>query len=413
MEKISLDGRVVCVVDDDDIYRQYLLAMLTQKKLNVVEASGSDELIELLGRRSVDCIVLDYSLGSESGLAVNDELRGRFRKPPPVVMLTANEGQRTIIKAFRNGVSDYVLKRELRPDELLNAIQNAIERRQKEDAREEDLSRLRRHAMMDEVTGLHSRASVEERLERAAKGASRRQGQFGIVMLALNELGTVESQFGYVVRDRVLRAAASRLQLQARETDLCGRYGDDSFICLVDVDIDPPSLDRLAERLAESLSFELNLDVMSCRFSASVAAALYPADGTDAESVIRAAEQALAVVRAQNAPPARLGDMSRQPSDPVDDAATAQDYGTIERQGDRRRERRHRTLKRGQIVIKELHSVVDCTIRDMSAEGARLRVESHFFAPELFDLLILGSGKLRRVRVRWQNGRELGVQFTG
>ena len=42
MDKISLDGRLVCVVDDDAIYRQYLSTILASKKLILI-VSGENK----------------------------------------------------------------------------------------------------------------------------------------------------------------------------------------------------------------------------------------------------------------------------------------------------------------------------------------------------------------------------------
>jgi diguanylate cyclase (GGDEF)-like protein len=411
MDKISLDGRLVCVVDDDAIYRQYLSTILASKKLDVIEASDGGELIDILKNRSIDCIVLDYVLATESGLTLHEHLREQFRKPPPVVMLTADESQRTVIKAFRTGVSDYVLKRGLKPDELSAAICNAISRRQQEDAADEDVVRLRRLSTLDDVTGLYRREAVEERLQRIAKAALRRKGQYAVVTMALNEFESIETQLGPWLGDRVLRSAAARLQKEIRDTDICGRWGADSFICVIEADADRQAVDRFAARLQQALTFELRLDAISCQVSASLGAAVYPLDADTPSTVLAFAERAMATAKADRATPACASgsgvqrDSARAAADPERDAAV------IGRQTDRRRERRHRILKRGQIVINELHSVIDCTIRDLTPEGARLRFDGHFAAPEQFDLLILGSGATKRARLRWQRGKELGVQF--
>jgi diguanylate cyclase (GGDEF)-like protein len=404
MDKVSLDGRLVCVVDDDAIYRQYLSALLVSKKLDVVEASDGGELIDILKNRSIDCIVLDYVLASESGLTLHEHLRGQFRKPPPVVMLTADENQRTVIKAFRTGVSDYVLKRGLRPDELTSAICNAISRRRQEDAAEEDLVRLRRLSALDDVTGLYRREAVEERLQRTAKAASRRKGQYAVLVMALNEFETIETQFGHLIGDRLLRSAATRLKSEIRDTDICGRWDADSFICVIELNADRQAVDQFKIKLEQALSFELRLDAMSSQISASLGAAIYPLDGSTPGAIVAVAERNMAAVRAEKTP------QHQNAGNGCDSVGEAPAVG---RQEDRRKERRHRILKRGQIVINEMHSVIDCTIRDLTANGARLRIDSHFAAPEQFDLVILGAEASKRVRVRWQRGKELGVQFIG
>ena len=72
---------------------------------------------------------------------------------------------------------------------------------------------------------------------------------------------------------------------------------------------------------------------------------------------------------------------------------------------------RQRVLKRGQIVIANLCSAIDCTIRDISPKGARLRIAGHFMAPEEFELVMLGTQERKRVQTRWQSGKEIGALF--
>jgi hypothetical protein len=68
-------------------------------------------------------------------------------------------------------------------------------------------------------------------------------------------------------------------------------------------------------------------------------------------------------------------------------------------------------LKRGQIVAPSLGVVVDCTVRNISNIGAALRIDAPFAPPPEFDLAIAAEGTTRRVRVRWQVGTDLGVEY--
>ena len=409
---IPLEGKIVCVVDDDDIYRQYLATLLKSNALQVVEARNGDELLRVLGERPVDCILLDYSLEHESGLTVYDAVRERMAKAPPVVMLTANENERTIIKAFRTGVSDYVMKRGMRPAELLQAIGETMARQSDLDQRDEEMRRLRRQATFDSVTGLHTTQSLEERLERATMAAARRGGRYAVVVAALNEFTFIDAKFGQVVGDRMLRLFATRLQQEVRPSDICGRKGVDSVLCLIEGDPGEELVARTIARFRQVLTFEVNQDAAVLALTPSIGFAIYPENGRTPEEVVAAAEAVAARERAAWTPstievvaaPA-LGE--EQAAAAGADAAVAPAAGGAER----RRERRQRVLKRGQIVVHELHSTIDCMIRDVSSAGARLRVNGYFAAPSRFDLRFIETGQMRPVRLRWQRGNELGVEF--
>jgi PilZ domain len=55
--------------------------------------------------------------------------------------------------------------------------------------------------------------------------------------------------------------------------------------------------------------------------------------------------------------------------------------------------------------------MIDCTVRDMSEKGARLRVPDEFAVPSRFVLRMKDTGENRKVAVRWQAGVDLGVEF--
>jgi diguanylate cyclase (GGDEF)-like protein len=249
---------------------------------------------------------------------------------------------------------------------------------------------------------MYRRSAVEEKLASIGTSAAHGHGHYAIVLVALNEFESIERRFGHVMAARVLRAFGARLQAEARVTDILGRFAGDSFICVIDTMKNPQAVDEVAARFEKALAFETVLDRVTFHLSASVGFAVYPADGADPCCLIESAERALASAKERVAVPAAATNGSEPHGNRAADAVE---------QEERRTQRRQRVLKPGKIIINGMNSVVDCTMRDVTREGARLRVHGHFFAPEQFDLLIVGSGAAKRVRLRWQNGKELGVQF--
>jgi hypothetical protein len=71
---------------------------------------------------------------------------------------------------------------------------------------------------------------------------------------------------------------------------------------------------------------------------------------------------------------------------------------------------RHMTLIHGQVVFNDLMSTYDCTIRDLSETGAKLKLHAPVQVPKIF-LLRFGDGQVRRCKVRRRNALELGVEF--
>lgn len=72
---------------------------------------------------------------------------------------------------------------------------------------------------------------------------------------------------------------------------------------------------------------------------------------------------------------------------------------------------RRRMLKSGTVAYSDRHVTIGCTVRDMSATGARLRMEGSIAAPDTFELLIPLDGVEANCQVVWRAGADLGVKF--
>jgi diguanylate cyclase (GGDEF)-like protein len=413
------DELVVAVVDDDDLYREYLSKLLGfQDNWRILEADSSASTMDMLDRNSVDCVLLDYNMGVESGLAIGETIRRKYPDPPPIIMLSGEGRDRTIVKAFRGGFSDFVSKRSLNTDELLEAIRGSIERKSVERIEKAELTRLARLANFDSMTGLHGYDFIRQRAEELSASATRRGGSYGAIIIRVQEMTGIVDAFGNIMRDRALQSFAARIKRFTREADICGRFAEDSFLYLVDRDATPRSIWSFCERLSSDLAFEANFEKASFTFATNMGMAMFPRDGATAGAVIAAASLALTRAREHHVPFAAAS----APDSGGDEHALANAWGVPgwagasgelnpSRDTDRRRERRHRVVKQGKVITADNKSVIDCRIRDISENGARLSVNEYYAPPESFTLLIVGNGERRSVKVRWRIGHELGVQF--
>jgi diguanylate cyclase (GGDEF)-like protein len=380
-------------------------------------------MIEILDNNRVDCIILDYNLGAETGLRIGELIKNKYSDPPPIVMLTGEGGERTIIKAFRGGFSDFVSKRKLNLDELIGAIRGAVDRRQTERCDRAERNRLASLSSFDSMTGLYTAGFMKGRAQELAASVHRRGGQCGVVVIRLDQLEIIGDRFGHLMRDRALRAFASRLRTATAEADTCGRNSDDSFLYLLEREASPAAILKACERLSRDLSFEANFDTASFSFTPIIGAALCPLDGTDVEQLLAAADLACERAIVSRSLFATASPLPSEPSAPepwglagghgiASEIISAEPIGLgADRQTNRRMEPRRRVLKRGKILANGLESVVDCMLRDLSSKGARLRMNHLYTPPDRFDLLIVDSGDKQSVDVRWRAGDDIGVQF--
>jgi two-component system cell cycle response regulator len=80
---------------------------------------------------------------------------------------------------------------------------------------------------------------------------------------------------------------------------------------------------------------------------------------------------------------------------------------------DKRKIPRRRVLKEGKIVFADGLRVLDCTIRDMSEEGARLLIANTVGLPDNFQLFEKASGMLYPASIAWRQQNAVGVHFEG
>jgi hypothetical protein len=81
--------------------------------------------------------------------------------------------------------------------------------------------------------------------------------------------------------------------------------------------------------------------------------------------------------------------------------------------GDARVAMRRRVLKAGVVAYNDRHVSLPCTVRDVSATGARVRVEGSVSAPDTFELIIDIDGFEANCEVVWRKGSDVGVRFLG
>ena len=381
----------IVVLDDDPTYREYISALISQRKgFNACVATGYHELEQFLRAGYVDCILLDYDLGDESGLLVWKRLAEQFECLPPVILLTGDERQGTVIKALRAGVSDFLPKRNLTPLSLFASINKAVEAHRADRRIRMELKRLSEAAVRDPLTGLASKGALEARLGHFAKSdASFYNGV--IIGITIDSFASIDT-LGRATSDRVVQVFAKKLQAALKPSEICGRYCEDTFLIIDQEDTAVAGLDARCADLERAVCFRADLASVSLNLSGSV--------------------RGLTKEEAQELQPfaKRASFCDPTGSRPRSAPQRTTESGSPLRTENRRREPRTRVFKRGQVVIAGL-ATIDCTVRNISQHGAGLRFDSPFVAPTHFALSIVGAERSQAVEVRWQNGCDLGVAF--
>src|SRR5689334_21405646 len=118
----------VLIIDDEEIMREILEALLLREGYSVRVASAGSEGVELAKSVPFDAVIVDVMMPGMDGMAVLGELK-KLDDDLPVIMITAYASVENAIAAMKRGAFDYITK-PFKNDEVLVVVRNAMERRQ-------------------------------------------------------------------------------------------------------------------------------------------------------------------------------------------------------------------------------------------------------------------------------------------
>jgi DNA-binding NtrC family response regulator len=118
----------ILIVDDEDIMREILEALLTREGYQVRMAASGEEGLELARSVTFDAAIVDVMMPGMDGMTLLEELK-KLDEDLPVLMITAFASVETAISAMKRGAFDYITK-PFKNDEVLVVVRNAVERRQ-------------------------------------------------------------------------------------------------------------------------------------------------------------------------------------------------------------------------------------------------------------------------------------------
>ena len=161
-------------------------------------------------------------------------------------------------------------------------------------------------AYYDPLTNLPNRLLLKERFSQAMARAERARSQAAVLFLDLDRFKQVNDTLGHEAGDLLLKAVSERITACVRESDLVmrnaesakdstlARLGGDEFVLLLSPVERGEDAAKVARRILQALAqpFRLagGLEVMS---GVSIGISLYPADGEDADTLMKKADLAM------------------------------------------------------------------------------------------------------------------------
>jgi DNA-binding NtrC family response regulator len=117
----------ILVIDDEEIMREILDALLTREGYHVRLAENASQGLELARSIPFDAAIVDMMMPGMDGISALDELK-KIDDDLPVLMITAFASVENAIAAMKRGAFDYITK-PFKNDEVLVVLRNALAQR--------------------------------------------------------------------------------------------------------------------------------------------------------------------------------------------------------------------------------------------------------------------------------------------
>ncbi len=161
-----------------------------------------------------------------------------------------------------------------------------------------ELNNVRQSVNKDPLTGLNSRIYIKERLDELLDVAIKRQQSCAVLYLDLDFFKEFNEALGHTLGNQLITKVGLRLKNLVKKGDLLGYHGGDEFIIILPTIQDAMAAELVARRIIAEMGNQFELQGRHLTVSASIGIAVGPIDGSDSEALIRRAESALKVTKA-------------------------------------------------------------------------------------------------------------------
>jgi diguanylate cyclase (GGDEF)-like protein len=145
----------------------------------------------------------------------------------------------------------------------------------------------------DFLTDLPNRILFCDRLTQALYSAHREKQMLAVLILDLDRFREINDTLGHYNGDRLLKQVALRLNGMKRESDTLARLGGDEFGMLLPKIVRVEDAVKVAQKVLKALDPPFTLEKLMLDVKASIGMTLFPAHGSDVDSLLQRADVAM------------------------------------------------------------------------------------------------------------------------
>ncbi len=148
-------------------------------------------------------------------------------------------------------------------------------------------------AYHDSLTQLPNRLLVRDRAELAILTARDSATNLALLMIDIDHFKNINDSLGHRTGDQLILEISHRLQRCLRDTDTLSRHGGDEFLIVLPLMPDNDPITQLLDNIMDSMAAPFQLGDSEITASLSIGVAVYPNDGQDFDTLLKAADIAM------------------------------------------------------------------------------------------------------------------------
>lgn len=230
----QVSGRVL-YVEDSSVVAHVMQKILRSMQLEVNHFKSAEEAFASFEKNDYDLIISDVLVeGSMSGIGLVNRIRDLEgdKSRIPILAISGLDDTARRIELFRLGINDFITKPVIK-EEVIARVSNLITSKQLFDQVHAQQQRLYELAMLDPLTGLYNRNSLDEFAHKYFGEAARHDFPLSMLIIDLDNFKEINDQHGHLAGDAVLEQVGQLLKTHCRQEDFPARYGGDEFLIIL------------------------------------------------------------------------------------------------------------------------------------------------------------------------------------
>ena len=285
----------ILIAEDDPTSRMILEAVVSEwgYEPTAVE-DGAQALTVLKAEEPPRLLLLDWEMPKLNGLALCKLIREEDTSNPPyIILLTGRSDTEDIVTGLKFGANDYISK-PFENAELQARLQVGKRMLDLQDELNRAKEAMAFQANYDELTGLMNRRAVMKSMANELERSKRNFQPLYICMCDIDHFKKINDTHGHLAGDAVLKEIAERFNTSLRPYDICGRYGGEEFLIILNSKED--HVQDLFERVRQAIAdnpFTYEQTVLNVTISCGVTLYSPPTDERNSTQLLTDADTAL------------------------------------------------------------------------------------------------------------------------